>query len=307
MKKEAYFLSYDTQTFTVSIHIHISLMDFLQKIEPDNRLTNYIQNQNPELSLETNFKKNFGFGNCSNNLGRIDDCIVYAFQIPTMEYSNNPCTWCRGKGYQYDDKQRICPSCKGTKNEKLNKGSERWAICLTLSTLFRYLEYALSDVRQSGNEYAEQHVMLASNTEQRQGGMAIGGGISKDFFESCCKLYKDTLAKNLPEEPNKHPPIFIFEKAQEAMVHLWMHMNLTTEDSRIRHYTKALLKERGHFYIECQGENSCCIYTSDSLSYFFDEGKPLCDHNIDSTMQQLTLLVGLIMVYTEVTDFMHTK
>lgn len=299
MKPKAYFLSYDQNSHSINIHIHQNLIPSFQTVNPENLYLRYRTQLMRNASLESDIQKNFGFRNCSVAKGIIDDYVVLSFPIPPTAFTDNPCEECEGTGTSKHDETRTCYFCKGTKKQKQYRDLEWYAICVTLSLLFAYLLAFLSD--EETLHSFDQHIMLFTSVENSPGRMGIGGSVSRMFLE-----YGYAYFTHYKEDEERFWKALSQGRVEclealSAMTDLWGYMNGTPIGQQKTDF-RASIQENGYFYVEVPGQNGCTAAVSDHgpSGFFWDGGKSIHEHNVDSSQQQLVLLVGVLMIHNEI-------
>lgn len=292
MKEPAYYVAYDASTYTLIVRIHETLADPLQDRIKQSVLIPHLQKKLPDIPFEPLITSGFGFAACSEYMPVRAGFVSLAFQIPKVAYTDMPCLDCKGTGHaSFPNEEMPCYFCKGKKKEIEYGKEKRFAICQTLYLLFRHLEYALTPLR---NTYG-QHAVLVTLADGH-GHMGVGGGISRSLFNAGAILF-GIWRSTCPLEYQDSWGVR-FAEAEACMARLWQRMNLTVNETVSRSENCALLHVDGHFYIQCPGENGCSLSTMRSgPSYYFEAGVSMGEHNVDNTIQQLTLLAGFAKVY----------
>ena len=298
MKKPAYYLAYDAEQHALVVYINSTLQKPLQDIFGDNNIIPKRLEQNPSYSYNPNLLETPGFNSCGI-ASEEKDFLKISFPIPKAQYTNEPCSECSGTGKYVHDDSRDCYFCKGEGREIFYGKTERDCICLTLNLLFQCLDFLMIN---NQIENFEQHAMLVTCVIGGRGGMGVGGYLSKEFTDALSRMYVELYAE-LEQKPVRNPA-FVFD-AQKSMVDIWVHMHIDCKAETITFDNRAILNLDGKFYIECLGENGCSLYTTSGPNLYFDEGSVMGDHNVDSAIQQLTLLVGFAKMYEEVIEFMN--
>ncbi len=294
MKNTAYYISYDTTAYALVFHIHAKLAEEVRKLPEDNLLAESYREKFPECTFEPDCTKAFGLDNCSLQAGRDGEYLKLIFPLPKAVLLDSPCERCEGTGIRLGSK---CFYCEGTGKQADEKNKERLLICHSIHILLRYLEMPIWNKQLD----LDQHFLLVTAMGSDPGHKGIGGGVSEAFVAATRKLYDETCLMFPDAGHAGRQPDFVFDEAEEAMTDAWCHMHISSDrKDRAKIGNRAVLKPEGHIYIECPGVNGCSLYTSTSIPYFFDDGYPLSDHNVDGTVQQLTLLVGFAKACEEI-------
>ena len=290
-------MAYDEMTFALSLHIDPDLISRVQEIPEDCIFIEGLKARSQGWTFRYDFTERFGFDECGT-VRAVDGYTVIEFVLPEAKYSDDVCSECQGTGIKrisFED--RPCYFCKGLGEELISTGTMRHAICLTTYALFWLLESALIN---GGRERYEQHAVYVSSVISQPGGMAFAGGVSVEFMAAITELYAELVSKPPESDRGTRAPSFEFDQAESAMVSAWLHMSLSDSD-RLVHEMRAELYENGRVYVECPGQNGCSVYTSSQgMPVYFSNGQNMDSHNVDSTMQQLALMIGFAKVYEEV-------
>jgi hypothetical protein len=248
-----------------------------------------------DREISWGFEEIFGFQTFSKLLGEEEfygfdragikkdrgEFIEIFFAIPQVDKMlDNPCPDCNGSG---KDKfiDIPCSYCEGMGKEISRDWSSIFAVSASLSVLFRNPQmYSPDEEATSG---LSQLITLNIMTSKEMGGSGIGGVWSKDFCDYLRYLYSHKAREEQ-----------VIQEVVEAMKKVYHHCFNTLNKSLFDDEFRVSIKENAWMVIDCPGDR-CGVHPShDPLS---DGGCDFSCHNVDSPVQQITLLAGLAVLH----------
>lgn len=223
----------------------------------------------------------FGFG---NGLRRIDSDLAeqttYELNLPVInKFTNEVCKEC--KGTKKANWGSYCPYCSGSGREHTIVWDEAFALSASIAMLAEMLEFACGEQRLKPPD-EKQLLILNFYVAKGMHGGSIGGRFSPHFI-SKLKSYGD----------GAH-----FDVASEAMIKVYRHMWKSRRPNKKdydydKSRTKAWQNLPGNLLLDVPGD-ACGIHPSPHVYEIRnEEGIEFTCHNVDSPLQQLTLLTGL--------------
>lgn len=229
-----------------------------------------------ELDLKNfngNFKGDIGFEGALKNQGESGDFTEYAISIPKMKKeTDRACRWCNGTGQDsYDD--RVCFSCSGSKHDFNIDWQEAHVVSASLTAFTRLLIYCDKDTSAS----FPQLLTIETITEV---GMH-GGSLSAD------------VSLPLRRFLSLYPGHNTIPEAIKAMETAYNKMFILREFDK--YSFKTLVWDDGGLCMDCPGD--ACGVHPDGYGKREERGYGLSCHNVDSAVQQLTLIAGLAAIH----------
>ncbi len=221
-------------------------------------------------------KKTFGINDSIVLISKDDNWLTYRVKIPVLLHKTGMvCKECVGTGKRqpqelYDD---ICFFCQGKKVEILRVHRELHRICYSLAVLFNAL-FRPTEVDTPSDE--KQLFTLRSVCERDRSGHSVGGHVSPtlmNYLEGVC--------------PSEEKLSYLVE-ISKVMKHVDRVMNKKSHKyDRFECYING-----GQIVFTCPGD-ACEIHTERSKKIGDRRGEGITCHNLDTSLQQLTLLSGL--------------
>lgn len=226
----------------------------------------------------------FGFGNGLEKIGDNDGQTIYRINLPEIhKITDEACSECNGtkSGSRYDGG---CPYCDSSGKKSVIDWTKARALSASTKLLSNLLWLAQETEREIVSEKF-QLLTLTLVSERGQHGSSIGGEFSPHFVQRL---------RSFGEKCN-------FEKAEVAMIKVYYQMfppkNPETKrmDCDMRFF-EVEQKLSGNLIINVPGDR-CCIHPSRGvLEIRPNEGYDWASHNVDTPLQQLTMLTGLAAV-----------
>ncbi|MFH0937031.1 MAG: hypothetical protein V1808_01935 [Candidatus Daviesbacteria bacterium] len=264
-------LGWEETNLAIVLRIHHDFLKNMPIISPHSPLVKmYIE----ELGLDEfsgNFSGNIGFNDALKLRGEKGDFREYHFAVPKIKKeTEEKCMWCNGTGK--NRWQDTCLSCRGSGKEHDIDWTEAYSISASLSTFTRFLQYCDEPTSAS----LPQLLTIGTITQRGMNGGSLGGEVSSSL--------RDWLTFHKGQ--NTLPEI----TRAMMLVHDKM-FGLTMLDN---YYFKAVIREDGGLMLDCPG-NACGLHPEQYMRE--GRGYELGCHNVDSPLQQLTLIAGLAALH----------
>ena len=266
-----YELSWNESEKALVLSIH---RDFIKNQKTDLESAPIVKMMAERLSLQPfagDFTRNIGFGGIFERIREEDGFIQFRARIPQVKKNTgNKCKECKGTGERkwggYKDK---CLYCDGTGKEWTMDWKEVKAISASLTLLTIYM-------RHCEIETPAQHPQLMTFQTITEEGMH-GGSISGDTSIPLYNFLLETFGEHV-----------VLTEAIRAMK---IAHGTMVGNQELYQYSFNAYVQKGHFIINCPGD-ACGLHPSD---WYAHEGRgyEFSCHNVDSAIQQITLLVGL--------------
>lgn len=246
----------------------------------------------PDMLSSYQFKKiarfpDEGFGFDDTIQVRVEkDTHIFTAPIPKIEsMTENMCGRCKGKRIE-DQYDRRCFECHGTGHEIVMDWQKSYALAVSLSELFEFLNIPM--YAESLSESAENQLMEIRMIFSRDGDYARNG-IGCQLSVECARWIRDAF----PSEGSEKlaTPLTAMRKAYTSF---FLPSSYMLFESRV---------SDGAPYFVCPGQ-CCCLGKSGSVRV--DEeimrgyGYCLDDHNVDTPAQSITFLAALAALHDQV-------
>lgn len=260
-----YELSYQEFPLSLILRIHKEFITNKNVSFKDAPIVKHFKKEFKLPDFQEDFFKDIGFGGVFKYKSERDNFVEYQISIPQVKkFTGKKCKECDGTGYQ-KEMDMDCLYCDHGKEWTMD-WSEVTKISATFTVLTGWLMYPEIDTTCP----YPQLMTLQTAIQNGMHGGSLNGDCSIPF-----RAYLESLGKiRLPD-------------VTEAMKSVYRKMVGMRE---LQEYSfEAWVKEK--FVINCPGD-ACGLHPSDWHS-FKDEGFEFSCHNVDSAIQQLTLIVGL--------------
>jgi hypothetical protein len=217
----------------------------------------------------------FGFDLAWKHLDTGDEFVRFSIPIPQVKFPGRKnCSYCRGTGKHPHVHLEKCPSCKGTKKDHDYRWNKVYAISATFTLFSIFSRY--TDVVTTCK--FPQLLTVQTMTELGQHGGSLGGEYSRTL---CSWLASFPENSSLPE-------------MEEAM--LFAHKRMKGLSDWDKHSFRARLPY-GNGWLNVGSPGDACGLHPSRGSVDIGEGYQFSCHNVDSAMQQITLLSGLAALH----------
>ncbi|MFA5084058.1 MAG: hypothetical protein WC475_01570 [Candidatus Paceibacterota bacterium] len=217
------------------------------------------------------FKRNIGFENVFERRGIKYKFVEFAVKIPKVKIlTEKKCGNCKGSGKD-EFRQDKCLHCEGTGKEDFMDWQAAYAISASFSVFLMLLHSCEKDTSAS----SPQLMTVKTMTKAEAHGGSLAGDISIPLRQWLCSIGQNDNGQ-IPEM------VQAMQIAYDKMLGLreWHKFSF-----------RASVRKNGGFVNDCPGD-ACGLHPYD---WYMEEGKgyEFSCHNVDSPMQQITLLAGL--------------
>jgi hypothetical protein len=221
-----------------------------------------------------NFDKDFGFDGAFMRKGETGGFVEFVIPIPKVKKEGGQCNSCGGSGENEELLHGECLTCSGSGKKYAYDWKTAYGISASLNVFFTLASFPEKETQ------AEFPQLMTISVATRKGmyGGSLSGECSIPFAKWAEKFYCG--------ERNFAPEVL------EAMESSYHHMfGLSDFDINI---FQAYMSN-GFLYTSCPGDACGLHATSQRLQK--NEGYKFSCHNVDTPMQQITLLAGLAALH----------
>ncbi len=261
-----YELSYQEIPPSLILRIHKEFIASKNVSFKDAQIVKHFKKEFNPPDFQEDFSKDIGFGGVFKYKGEKDNFIEYQIGIPQVKkLTGKKCKECGGTGYR-EEVDMDCLYCDNGKEWTMD-WSEVNKISATFTVLTSWLMYPEIDTTCP----YPQLMTLQTTTQNGMHGGSLNGDCSIPF-----RTYLESLGEIQLSE--------VVEATKSAYKKMMMWREF-------HEYDFNAYLSKGRFVINCPGD-ACGLHPSDWYS-FKNEGFEFSCHNVDSAVQQLTLIVGL--------------
>jgi len=269
-----YELSWRQKKPAIILKIH---KDFIASIKPVSEYAPIVKSLKEEFKFKRfigNFEENFGFDNAFILVGEKENFVEFVVKIPRVKkWTNKNCSYCNGSGKDiFVDSRRDCYHCEGTGKERIFDWQPTYKISASFTvftTLARFPKVETS---------APFLQLITVNTIT---GMDLhGGSLSGEYSVPFVKWLSSLFGNSIPE-------------MVQAMKIAYNRMLGLRKFHQFRFRASVDYKD-GWLNVDCPG-NACGLNPVYNAGYDMERGLGYefnC-HNVDTSVQQITLLAGL--------------
>lgn len=285
-----YEISFDDKSKKLLFSLH---EDYLKHADVEIREDNWFIKKRLEKRefkhFACDFNSDFGFEDCMKNEGVKDNFRMLSFGIPKIRYiTDKECGYCNGsKRDEFRDDK--CLWCQGSGKEIEMRWENMDAIACTIEVLMKYLHFGAENDKTTSSEKKQ---LLSLNTMYEKGldGGSLGGEISP-----CLAAWLKTLGKE-----------YQFEKAIEHMKYAENKMfMIDMNDGFSMRSFDAIVRGENRLCIGVAGDRTC-IHPVD-WGYEKNRGYEFSSRNVDTSAQQLELIIGLASVCNKYREEMRER
>ncbi len=253
--------------------------DFLRDLPPmttETPIVAHYLEAYKEFPFQGSFDRDFGFNGALRFKGYSGGFVVFHGLLPAIkEWSDEPCLHCDGSGWEPSGSKR-CYSCEG-------KGKDytyNWDLLLPLSASLAFITQLLAYPEKETSSGLSQLLEVQVLTNRRSEGeiYAVGGTYSVPLVRWMSSLGVHVKMSEMVEA------MMIAYARMAGKGHLSVHRFRASIDSK-----------GGWLNTDCPGDG-CGLHPSDG-SLEEGMGYEFSCHNVDSPVQQLTLLAGLAALH----------
>ncbi|MEK7629624.1 MAG: hypothetical protein AAB394_03880 [Patescibacteria group bacterium] len=281
-----YELSWQSEPPAIILKIRKDFVDHIKSTFPDfGENSGIVQSTKEALNLgvfNPDFSSFFGFENALGVAKDDGDFFSFAINLPCVRVSTSMvCLHCKMMG----EIDKDCLLCDGTGKEMAFDQRPLWAITASLRVVCAvgYVDYPFLEFFTKSDR--SQLFIFSLATERDMNGSHVTGEYGKNLVQWLLELSQN--------EENMEAILGRITKAI-CEIHKQMHGRLSNfEEMDIRAYV-----HNGGFHISVPG-NACGIDPSHHLTDRDEGGYEFCGHNIDSPLQQLSIIAGLAALHDE--------
>jgi hypothetical protein len=223
---------------------------------------------------------NFGFDDSFIFEGIKEDFAEFAVNIPAVKkYSGKKCEYCKGSGKDrlLDDE---CLRCEGTGKDWFCDWKLAFAISASFTTIFHWMEFP----KKETSSLLPQLMTVFTITRDEMHGGSLGGEYSVELCNWMRSLYLRDKDR------------YVVIEMTEAMTIAHKKMFGAFRFGQERDIWAKIESSNGRLNVNCPGD-ACGLHPADSFGPERERGYKFACHNVDNSMQQITLLAGLAALH----------
>jgi hypothetical protein len=260
-------LVFEGRTPAIVLRLRNDYLESLQPIPPDAPIINYVTGKY-KLPFGIDFTKDIGLDNCLRRAGTADEFTNFHVPIPVVKSRGPICSNCEGKKR---DRYGSCRFCDGTGYESVYDHLRVDVLSATLAVVSMIIQSA--DKETSSPD--PQLFTFRVNHEKTMSGMGVYGDFGPEFV-----AWLTSIA-----------PRYFSEVSQKMCL---VDNRMMGDAGYTEREFSVVVHEDGGLHLNCPG-NACGL--DPSHSRVGEHGYEFGPHNVDSAVQQLTLLAGLAAIH----------
>ena len=267
-----YEISWNKQLCAIIFRIHKGIIGKIFDLE-GSVITEHLKRELSFDNFSADFTKDIGFENIFKRTGETQDFVEFEIKIPKVrKITDKTCTRCGGSGKEYGTK---CYCCEGSGKEHIYDTNEAKAISASFTAFTAWLSH--NNILTDSKDF--QLLTFETRTHIEARGNSISGEIGITL-----RAWLDSLGKN----QTMPSVVRAMKSAYEQM------MGRETDDFDFR----ALTKESGGIVLDCPGDSAGIDPSGDRFRHI-DQGYEFSSHNMDTFIQQITIIAGLAALLDE--------
>jgi hypothetical protein len=280
-----YELAWDKKKPAIILRAHQDFIEAITPIPREAHLIKWLTEKFKFQEFNGDLKGNFGFnGSVLQKPNKVKNGFLeYIITIPKIKVeTGNHCEDCNGSGRDffaqtYGENDRKCPYCNGSGKEHIYNWHLAYAVSASLNVFFSISRYP---ERETSAPFS-QLMLLDTITDTDMHGGSLGGEFSIPLTQWLASIYKDA---NTP-----------VPEISQAMKIAYKHMFNGLRSFEKYDFNASVRTNRGGLVSNCPG-NACGIHPED-WNMDKKRGYKFSCHNVDTPVQQITLLAGLAALH----------
>lgn len=266
----------ESPTPAILLRVHKQFAQAEELFECANFFRKIQRNLDLKEEFETEFGKNLGFGGCLKYKGSQGRFYEYEVPIPQVHLvADKECERCKGSG-QHEFLDRACFHCAGTGKQTDYDPTPAYLICASLCGLTNGY---LSHTETYTSEWSLQLLELQTGCRKEMDGSAFSGMLSRPVADW---LRSQPSGVQIPE-------------MNTAMIACWSRLEGGLKEHEKYGFHVSIDPRDGALHASCPGNG--CGFDPHYHGIRPEQGYKIMSHNVDTPMQQLTLLAGLAVLH----------
>ncbi len=276
-----YELGWDAKKIAIAVRVH---RDFAAIAKPIPNKCPSVRGVIKEFGFDRffdsfcgDFSGNFGFNDSFIKQDEEGEFISFLVPVPQIEKPSLNRSFCRDCGGAGANEyiEGKCLSCRGTGKEHIIDWETAYSISASFSLFFALVSLAPEKGKITTCS-RPQLILVDTETAQKMHGGSLDG------------TYSIPLARWLA----RHEPDTEITEMAKAMMAVWKKIFGRLSDYEKCDFRATIASENGWLNVSCPGDR-CGLHPGSSYGPTKEEGYRFGCHNVDSPMQQITLLAGL--------------
>lgn len=218
----------------------------------------------------------FGFDGAFQKIGEENDFVIFEARIPRVKKQlNEACRECNGTKQDRNLEGEKCLYCEGTGRESVMDWKPAYAISASFTVFFELASLRYCKKSKTSCTFP-QLIIVETITEKKQHGGSLYGTYSIPLTRFLSSFRPDSEMVEMTE----------------AMVEAWKKMFGETDEYDKYSFWAKVAYKNGWLNVSCPGD-ACGLHPGDSSGPEPGRGYKFSCHNVDSPMQQMSLLAGL--------------
>ena len=271
-----YGLSWRQKKPAIVLKIH---KDFIASIKPVSEDAPIIKSLKEEFKFKRfvgSFEGNFGFDDAFILAGEKENFVEFIIKIPKVKkWTNKNCSYCNGSGKEiFVDSRRDCYHCEGTGKERIFDWQPAYRISANFTVFTTLAQFPKVETS------APFLQLMTINTTTGMDYALLDGEYCIPFVKWLSSLSRNSIPEMIQAMKIAYNRMLGLRKFDQF------------------HFRASVDFESGWLNVDCPG-NSCGLNPAHGAGYDMERGLGYefdC-HNVDTPMQQITLLAGLAALH----------
>lgn len=273
-----YEISWQKNPQSLLLKIHQDFIQNTMLIPPNAPIIKALSESSKLSGFGADFSKDIGFENVFKNKGSDErGMIVYQAEIPEVrKVTDKPCSYCHGTKYN-EELDNDCLRCEKTGKEILIDWQPAYTLSASLTAITIYLQL----IEKETSATFPQLLTLQTCTDHELHGGSLNGVFGSKFSNFIKSQSSDILSQ------------IAIPTTQSA------YRKMLGKQDYVSEYSFRIFKlSSGGISLDCPGD-ACGIHPDSDVSYDTknNRGYEYTCHNVDTPMQQITLIAGLAALH----------
>lgn len=269
-----YELSWRSKKPAIILKIHKDFISSIKPISEDNFMVKSLKEEFRFNRFIGSFEENFGFDNAFILVGEKENFVEFVVKIPKIKkWTNENCSNCKGSGKEmFVDSRRDCFHCEGTGKERIIDWHPAYAISASFSIFTTLARFPKVETSASFIQLIIVNTIIGMDLH----GGSLGGEYSVPLVKWLSSLFGNSITEMV-----------------DAMKIAYNRMFGLREFHKFNFRASVDYKD-GWLNVDCPGD-ACGLNPVHNAGYNMERGLGYefdC-HNVDTSIQQITLLSGL--------------
>jgi len=269
-----YELSWRSKKPAIILKVHRDFIASIKSVSEDAPIVKSLKEEFKFKRFIGSFEANFGFDNAFILVGEKENFVEFMIKIPKIKkWTNENCSNCKGSGKEiFVDSRRNCFNCEGTGKKHIVDWQPAYAISASFTVFTKLARFPKTET----SARFPQLITVNTITGMDLHGGSLGGEYSIPFVKWLSSLFGNSITEMVNAMKIAYNRMLGLRKFHQF------------------HFSASVDYEDGWLNVDCPGD-ACGLNPVHNAGYDMKRGfgYEFNCHNVDTSVQQITLLAGL--------------